>query len=165
MRTGFSTTVRIRVPPERVFWFLADPSTAPVIDPAVVSYAPDGGTMGLGVQNQMRLRVLGVPMKLTSVTTAWEPGQRMEFRSVRPARPVVALATHLFEPCITGTDYTWSMEFTSTGFAGRFMAAVGALMFEQNGAVSKNEYGWCWRKSPRPTSLGPKAAERLHLPD
>ncbi len=71
-------------------------------------------------------------MKLTSVTTAWEPGQRMEFRSVRPSRPVVALATHLFEPCITGTDYTWSMEFTSTGFGGRFMAAVGALMFERN---------------------------------
>ena len=98
MRTGFSTTVRIRVPPSQVFWFLADPSTASVIDPAVVSYAPDGGTMGLGVQNQMRLRVLGIPVKLTSVTTAWEPGERMEFRSVRPSRPVVALANHRFEP-------------------------------------------------------------------
>ena len=56
MRTGFSTTVRIRVPPEQVFWFLADPSTASVIDPAVVSYEPDGGTMGLGVQNRLCLR-------------------------------------------------------------------------------------------------------------
>ena len=132
MRTGFSTTVRIRVPPAQVFWFLADPSTAPVIDPAVMSYAPEGGTMGLGVQNQVRLRVLGVPMTLTSVTTAWEPGERMEFRSVSPSRPAVAVATHLFEPCITGTDYTWSMEFRSTGFGGQLMAAVGAVMFERN---------------------------------
>lgn len=132
MRTGFSTTVHIRVPPEQVFWFLADPATAPVIDPAVVSYTPDGGAMGLGVQNQMRLRVLGVPIKLTSVTTAWEPGEQMEFRSVTPSRPTVGLANHRFERCGEGTDYTWSMEFTRTGFGGRLAAAVGAVMFERN---------------------------------
>ena len=132
MRTGFSATVRIRVPPEQVFWFLADPSTASVIDPAVVSYEPDGGTMGLGVQNRLRLRVLGIPVRLTSLTTVWEPGERMEFRSVRPSRPAVGLANHRFEPCAEGTDYTWSMEFTRTGFGGRLAGAVGAVMFERN---------------------------------
>ncbi len=37
MKTAFSVTTRIRATPDRVFWFLADPSTASVIDPAVVS--------------------------------------------------------------------------------------------------------------------------------
>jgi hypothetical protein len=88
--------------------------------------------MGLGVQNQMRLRVLGMPIKLTSVTTAWEPGERMEFRSVKPSRPAVGLAAHRFESCAEGTSYTWSMEFTPTGFGGRLMAALGAVMLERN---------------------------------
>jgi hypothetical protein len=73
-----------------------------------------------------------VPLRLTSLTTAWEPGQRMELRSVRPSRPAVGLATHRFERCAEGTDYTWSMEFTPTGFGGRLTAAVAAVLFERN---------------------------------
>ena len=45
MKTAFSVATRIRATPERVFWFLADPSTASVIDPAVRSYEPEGGTL------------------------------------------------------------------------------------------------------------------------
>lgn len=48
MKPGFSTTIGIEVPPAMVFGFLADPSTASVIDPAVMRYDPEGGTMGLG---------------------------------------------------------------------------------------------------------------------
>lgn len=50
MKTAFSVTTRIRAIPAQVFGFLADLSTAPVIDPAVVSYEPKGGMMGLGVR-------------------------------------------------------------------------------------------------------------------
>ena len=132
MKSGFATTTHIRVPPAAVFRFLADPLTASVIDPAVVHYEPEGGTMGLGVHNHILLRIMGIPMKLTSETTAWKPGQWMEFRSIRPTWPVIAVATHRFQPSPGGTTYTWSMEFVPTGLGGRLVAALSAAMFERN---------------------------------
>ena len=119
MRTGFSSTVRIRVPPEQVFWFLADPSTAPVIDPAVVSYAPDGGTMGLGVQNRLRLRSPG------SAGEAHEPDNGVGAGRADgvPLRQALEARCRRWQATASsraheGTDYTWSMEFTPTGFGG-----------------------------------------------
>ena len=132
MNRGFSTTIVIEVPPATVFGFLADPSTASVIDPAVVRYEPEGGTMGLGIRNHIHLRIMGVPIRMASMTTAWEPGQRMEFRSIRPARPVVAEATHTFEPSHDGTIYTWSMGFVPTGLGGRLIAGLAAGAFQRN---------------------------------
>ena len=69
---------------------------------------------------------------MTSVTTAWEPGQRMEFRSIRPARPAVGEATHQFEPSRDGTIYTWSMHFIPTGLGGGPTAALAAGAFQRN---------------------------------
>lgn len=135
--TGFSTSIVIRVSPARVFSFLADPSTARVIDPAIVSYEPDGGTMGLGVHNRIRLRMLGIPMQVVSETTVWKPDALMVFRSIKPAKPVVTLATHSFEAHPDGTTYTWSMEFVPTGFGGRLVATVAARMFERNARVQQ----------------------------
>jgi ligand-binding SRPBCC domain-containing protein len=132
MKRGFSTTTLIRVPPTALFRFLADPSTAAVIDPAVVRYEPEGGTMGLGVRNQVHLRIMGLPIRVTSETTAWEPGRQMAFRSIRPAWPVVAAATHRFEPAPEGTTYTWSMEFIPTGRGGGLVSALSAAMFQRN---------------------------------
>jgi hypothetical protein len=132
MRTAFSVTTRIQAPPIRVFWLLADPSVAPVIDPAVVSYEPEGGTMALGVKNHIRMKLLGIPLKLTSETIEWDPGSRMGFRSITPARPVIGVATHVFEPCPEGTLYTWSMEFLPTSAGGRIVAALGAAVLGRN---------------------------------
>lgn len=115
MKTDFSVTIRIEATPAQVFWFLADPATASVIDPAVLSYEPEGGVMGLGSVNHIRLRMLGVRLRLTSETVGWEPGALMVFRSTKPGRPVVAIATHRFDTSIGGTIYTWSMEFVPTG--------------------------------------------------
>lgn len=132
MKTTFSVITRIQAPPARVFWFLADPSTASVIDPAVVSYEPEGGTMGFGVRNHIRVKILGIPMKLTSETIEWEPGRRMGFRSIKPGRPVIGVATHVFEPCPEGTLYTWSMDFLPTGVGGRVAAAMSAALLGRN---------------------------------
>ncbi len=137
MKTTFSATTRIRATPAQVFGFLADPSTAPVIDPAVVSYEPEGGMMGLGVSNRIRMKMLGIPVTVTSETIAWEPGSRMAFRSIKPGRPVVAVATHLFEPCPEGTLYTWSMDFVSTAPGGWFIATASARFFERNAVVQQ----------------------------
>jgi uncharacterized protein YndB with AHSA1/START domain len=130
--TNFCTSVLIRVPPARVFEFLADPSTARTIDPAVVSYEPEGGTMGLGVHNRIRLRMLGLPMEVVSETTDWKPDERMVFRSIRPAKPVVAVATHRFDAHPDGVIYSWSMEFLPTGFGGQLVARVAVRLFERN---------------------------------
>ena len=138
MKTAFSVATRIRATPERVFWFLADPSTASVIDPAVRSYEPEGGTMGLGVRNHIRMKMLGVPVKLMSETIEWRPGSRMGFRSIKPRRPVIGVATHLFEPCPEGTLYTWSMDFVPTGVGGRLVAGLSAARLGRN-AVAQGE--------------------------
>ena len=138
MKTAFSVATRIRATPERVFWFLADPSTASVIDPAVRSYEPEGGTMGLGVRNHIRMKMLGVPVKLMSETIEWKPGSRMGFRSIKPRRPVIGVATHLFEPCPEGTLYTWSMDFVPTGVGGRLVAGLSAALLGRN-AVAQGE--------------------------
>lgn len=138
MKTAFSVTTRIQATPARVFWFLADPSTASVIDPAVVSYEPEGGIMGLGVRNHIRVKMLGIPVKLTSETIEWEPGSRMGFRSITPGRPVIGVATHVFEPCSEGTLYTWSMDFLPTGFGGRVAAALSAALLGRN-AIAQGE--------------------------
>ncbi len=132
MKTAFSVTTRIQATPDRVFWFLADPSTASVIDPAVVSYEPEGGTMGLGVKNHIRMKMLGVPVKLMSETIEWEPGSRMGFRSIKPGRPVIGVAKHVFEPCPGGTLYTWSMDFIPTGLGGRVTAVLSAALLGRN---------------------------------
>ena len=101
-------------------------------DQVSVRYEPEGGTMGLGIRNLIHLRIMGVPIRMASMTTAWEPGQRMEFRSIRPSRPVVAEATHRFEPSNDGTIYTWSMGFIPTGLGGRPIAALAAGVFQRN---------------------------------
>ena len=138
LRMAFSVTTLIRATPDQVFWFLGDPSTAAVIDPAVVSYEPEGGTMGVGIRNHIRLKMLGIPLSIVSETTEWEPGERMSFRSIEPGRPAIGLATHRFEACPDGTIYTWSMEFVPVGVGGRIAAAVSAAMFRRN-AVAQQE--------------------------
>ena len=132
MRATFSTTIRIAATPAQVFWFLADPKTASVIDPAVVSYEPDGGTIGLGIKNHIRMKMLGIPLRLTSETVEWEPGSKMVFRSIKPGRPAIGIATHLFEACAEGTDYTWSMQFVRTGVGGRLMSTISTALFKRN---------------------------------
>ncbi len=87
MKTSFSVTTRIQATAAQVLWFHADPLTASVIDPAVVSYEPEGGVMGMGVRNHIRMKMLGIPVKLTSETIEWEPGTRMGFRSIKPGAP------------------------------------------------------------------------------
>ena len=138
MKTSFSVTTRIQATPAQVFWFLADPLTASVIDPAVVSYEPEGGVMGMGVRNHIRMKMLGIPVKLTSETIEWEPGRRMGFRSIKPRRPVIGVATHLFEPCPEGTLYTWSMDFVPTGVGGRLVAGLSAALLGRN-AIAQGE--------------------------
>ena len=114
--------MRFDVPAEYAFAFLADPSTAPVIDPAVREYRPDSLPMRHGTRNLIRFRMWGIPVRVTSVVREWEQGRRMVMENVKPSWPVRAVATHSFAPDGEACTYTWAMEFRCSGPIG---AVVG----------------------------------------
>ncbi len=128
----FRETVVIHASPAAAFAYLANPATAPVIDPAVLSYEPDSLPMRAGTMNTIRVRMYGVPMTMTSRVLEWEEGRRMVIESVRPSRPMRAVATHLFEPHPDGVRYTWSMEMIPNGRGGRLLARLMTLLMRRN---------------------------------
>ena len=128
----FRESIIIRSSPEAAFAYLADPATAPVIDPAVLSYEPDSLPMRAGTTNTIRVRMYGFTVTMVSRTLEWDDGRRMVLESVRPARPVRGMATHTFEPHPEGTRYTWSMEITPTGFGGRILGRVMTVVMRRN---------------------------------
>ena len=128
----FSESTVIHATPARAFAYLADPATAPIIDPAVISYEPDSLPMRAGTTNTVRVRLFGLPMTMVSRTMEWEEGRRMVLESIRPARPVRGRATHLFEPHPEGVRYTWSMEMTPVGPGGRVAARLMTVMMRRN---------------------------------
>ena len=94
MKNTFSVVTHIRASPTQVFWFLADPSTAPIIDPAVASYEPEDGTMGLGVANRIRIKITGSStISYASAArrrTAATSGSSAAFHSAEPSQPPLA---------------------------------------------------------------------------
>ena len=128
----FSESIVIYATPERAFAYLADPATAPVIDPAVISYEPDSLPMRAGTTNTIRVRMFGIPVTMRSRTLEWEEGRRMVLESIEPARPVRGRATHLFEPLPDGVRYTWSMEIVPSGFGGRLAARLMTVLMRRN---------------------------------
>lgn len=88
--------------------------------------------MRAGTTNTVRVRMYGIPVTMVSRTLEWEEGRRMVIESIRPARPVVGRATHLFEPHADGTLYTWSMTITPNGLGGRLAAKFMTWAMRRN---------------------------------
>ena len=128
------------MPPEAAFAYLADPTTARVIDPAIRSYEPDEVPMRVGTTIAIRLAFLGVPVRATSVVEAWEPGRRMAFRQVRPARPVRVAGEHRFEPAPGGCTYTWTITVEPVGVVGRAAAPVARWLLGRNAAAQHQRF-------------------------
>lgn len=137
MNPRFEESIEMAVPPQFAFDFLADPSTAAVIDPAVIEYRPDTDPMALGTRNFIRFKMWGVPVAVTSKVTEWQPGHRMMLENVKPARPTRAVATHLFEPAGSGCRYTWSMEMIPTGLGGGLVARIFCRFMQKNAHAQK----------------------------
>ena len=123
---------RLSVPAPFAFAFLADPSTAPVIDPAVREYRPDHLPMGVGTRNLIRLHMWGIPLRVVSVVRDWEEGHRMVMENVKPRRPVTVTATHSFEPDGDACTYTWAMAFEAHGILGRLLGPHVARFMQEN---------------------------------
>lgn len=129
---GFSETVPLGVPAEYAFAFLADPSTAHVIDPAVREYTPDSLPMRQGTRNLIRFRMWGIPLRVTSVVKEWDIGRRMVMENVKPSWPVRAVATHSFVPDGDACTYTWAMEFHGSGPLGTIVGRTFGRFMHAN---------------------------------
>ncbi|HMR96685.1 MAG TPA: SRPBCC family protein [Microthrixaceae bacterium] len=131
---SFSERTRLDVPADYAFAFLADPSTAHVIDPAVTEYTPDSLPMQQGTRNVIRFRMWGIPLRVVSVVKEWQQGRRMVMENVKPSWPVRAIATHSFvsdgDACTC--TYTWAMEFRSSGPLGAIIGHAFARFMHSN---------------------------------
>jgi len=151
--TRVAESVDLEVPGHYAFEFLADPSTARIIDPAVREYRPASVPMQEGTRTDIRFRMWGLPVRAVSVVKQWEPGMRMVMESERPSRPVRAIASHRFEPA--GRDrctYTWEIELVPAGLLGSIAAWIFGRFMRANAAAQqarfKAEVERRWSASP-----------------
>jgi Polyketide cyclase / dehydrase and lipid transport len=131
---GFARSIVIEVTPAVAFDYLADPSTATVIDPAVIHYRPDHVPMDVGTRIDIKARLAGLRLRFESLVAVWEPGARMVMRSVSPARPIDVVAEHRFEADPCGTRYTWSAAATSNTPGGAVVAWLFCTLMRRNAA-------------------------------
>lgn len=103
----FEGSVVLPLPPERAFKVVGDPGNGPRIDPMILSYSPEGGSMREGGRNHIRLRAFGLPMRVESITREWKPPHRMVLENVKPSRPVRMTLTQTFESHPEGTLLTY----------------------------------------------------------
>jgi hypothetical protein len=130
---GFSESIHLDVPADEAFAYLADPSTARVIDPAIREYRPDTTPMHEGTRNLIRMRMWGLPVRATSVVREWEPGRRMVMENIKPSRPVRAVATHSFMPDgDAACTYTWTVDVIPSGPFGALAARAFARFMHGN---------------------------------
>lgn len=153
--TRVAESIDLDVPAHYAFDFLADPSTARIIDPAVRAYRPDAVPMREGTRTDIRFRMWGLPVRAVSVVKQWEPGVRMVMESERPSRPVRVIATHRFEAAgRQRCTYTWEIELVPAGPLGSTAAwVVGRFMrtnAEAQQARLKAEVERRWRAASGP---------------
>lgn len=137
---SFRESIVIQVAPAEAFAYLADPSTASVIDPAVISYEPDTDPMTAGTRNKIRFRMLGLRLTMYSQVIEWEPGQRMVIESLKPAWPVRGRATHTFETHDEGTLYTWAMDITPARPLGFLFAGIFSSFMKKNAQGQQHRF-------------------------
>jgi Polyketide cyclase / dehydrase and lipid transport len=162
MNPRFDESIDMAVPLQFAFDFLADPSTASVIDPAVREYRPDTTPMALGTRNHIRFKMWGLPLTVTSLVTAWEPGSRMMLENVKPSRPTRAIATHSFEPADSGCRHTWSMEMVRTGVDGGLLGRLFCRVMRRNARAQKARFKTEVEPRYRSESTGQDRAESHH---
>jgi ligand-binding SRPBCC domain-containing protein len=147
--SGFSETTRLAVPAGVAFDFLADPSTARLIDPAIREYRPDTVPLRVGTRIRIRLRLWGLPVRAESVVRAWDEGRRMVMESVRPSWPVRVVATHSFAPDGEGCTYTWAVEVVPAGRLGRVVARPLLRSLAANARAQQIRFGTEVVRRPR----------------
>ena len=129
--TTIERTTLLPRPPTVAFAVVMSPETAPLIDPAVRTWAPDVRPIGVGTRFTIRGRIGLVPIRATSEVVAWTPPQSAEFRSVRPDWPFRMTASHRFIDRDGETDYTWTITFYELNVVARPLIAIAARLFRR----------------------------------
>ena len=114
-------TVVVDKPLEKVFAYLSDFTTTTEWDPGTVTTVLDRGDGGIGTTYLNTSAFLGRRTQLTYVVRELVPGERIRLQGEN--QTVIATDTMSFREVRTGTEVTYSAEFTFKGSA-RFIAPL-----------------------------------------
>ncbi len=131
-----SRTITIARPPEAVFAFVTDGTTAPRWRPGVTDVALETGS-GLGARYRQGVRGPGGRRVAADYeVTAFEPLRRLAFTVT--AGPVRPIGEYRLEPSDAGTRLTFSLAAKLGGLKGLFMSrAVQASMDSEMAALDR----------------------------
>jgi hypothetical protein len=109
-----TVAIDLPVPVERAWALLADTPRMVELDPLLLAYEPEGGTMAEGGLNRVTSRLGPLRVRLTTRTEVFDPPGRAMFASVAPSRPVHVSADDRLDPTPTGCRYSVSFVVTPT---------------------------------------------------
>lgn len=108
-------TVAVDVPVGRAFDYLADFTTTTQWDPGTVSTVRCQGDGGVGSTYRNTSKFLGRQTSLTYVVEELVPDERIRLRGEN--KTVVSVDTMTFRPTASGTEVTYTAEFTFKGLS------------------------------------------------
>jgi carbon monoxide dehydrogenase subunit G len=128
--TTATAEVALPVPVDEAWAFLGDTSRVVALDPVLVAYEPETGTVEEGTLNRVTARVGPFRTVMTTRTEVLEPPHRAVFASVSPSRPVRVLTEDTLESTERGCRYTVTMTITPTVPVFGHLAAklIGPMM-------------------------------------
>jgi hypothetical protein len=107
----FSDTADLHTNPNRAFWFGVRPHAIADVDPMVNSWQPQELPPRVGIENHMRVKFLGVPMKAVSRFAEFDPPHRFVLDGMRPPPARWMRFTLTFDELPDGTTrFTYLME-------------------------------------------------------
>jgi len=116
-----SKTVVTDKPLARVFDYLSDFTSTTDWDPGTVATVRQAGDGGVGTSYLNTSEFLGRRTELRYVVEELEPGERIRLRGEN--KTVISVDTMTFRATGTGTEVTYSAEFTFKG-AARYVAPL-----------------------------------------
>jgi Polyketide cyclase / dehydrase and lipid transport len=123
-------TVIVGKPRDAVFGYLSDFTTTTEWDPGTVVTVNQHGDGGAGTTYLNTSTFLGRETQLTYVVCDFVPGERIRLRGEN--KTVIAVDTLTFRPVASGTEVTYTAEFTFKG-PSRIVAPLLKPAFERLG--------------------------------
>lgn len=116
---SFETVVVLPAPPAECWAFVVHHGRE--LEP--LSFVPEAA-QDVGTLNRLSGRVLGIPIRGTSRTVAWDPPNRCAFESVTPTWPIRTTISETFRPAGPGTRHAIEYEVSPRGLVGHVVAPV-----------------------------------------
>jgi hypothetical protein len=123
-------TVIVDKPLDAVFGYLSDFTTTTEWDPGTVVTVNHHGDGGVGTTYLNTSTFLGRKTQLTYIVGEFIPGRRIRLRGEN--KTVIAIDTLTFRPVASGTEVTYTAEFTFKGLS-RIAAPLLKPAFERLG--------------------------------